>query len=368
MLHRKVAQLINISGITKVIIMSIDLLSPYQLNNTIELKNRVLMAPLTRCMADKNLVPTQASADYYARRADTGLIITEAIIIRPDAQGYPNTPGLFSKQQVIGWKKVTDAVHGQGGKIFAQLWHVGRIAHPHFIGDADVLAPSAIAIEGTVPRMRELSYVTPKAASLDDIKGLISDYKTAAENAMEAGFDGIEIHGANGYLIDQFLHHDTNRRDDEYGGTAENMSRFVLQVVDAITDAIGADRTALRVSPGAYVNVQEDAKDKAVFDYLLTQLSQRHLAYLHAGIFDDSLRFASLDNKTVSEYLREGYKGTLVGVGGYQFDSATTAINNHRFDLVAIGRPFIANPDYIEKVSNGETLVEYDETMLSELI
>jgi len=347
--------------------MSIDLLTPFKLNSKIELKNRVLMAPLTRCMADDNLVPTQASVDYYARRADTGLIISEATIIRPDGQGYPNTPGLFSQAQIEGWKKVTDAVHNNGGKMFAQLWHVGRVAHPHFFGGGDVLAPSALAAEGSVPRMRELTYVVPKAVTLEDINQLIKDYVKAAENAIEAGFDGVEIHGANGYLIDQFLHHDTNHREDEYGKTPENMSRFALQIVDSIIEAIGAEKTALRVSPGAYVNIKENAQDQAVFDYLLPQLEQRNLAYLHAGIFDDSTRFDSLQGKTVSEFLRAGYKGTLVGVGSYSFETAKAAINNEHFDLIAIGRPLIANPDYISKVTNGEALVEYNEAMLAEL-
>jgi len=347
--------------------MSVNLLTPFQLNNKITLKNRILMAPLTRCMADDNLVPTQASVDYYARRADTGLIISEAIIIRPDAQGYPNTPGLFSKAQIEGWKKVTKAVHQNEGKIFAQLWHVGRVAHPHFFGGGDVLAPSALAAEGSVPRMRELTYVVPKAVTIEDINALINDYIQAAKNAIKAGFDGVEIHGANGYLIDQFLHYDTNHRTDEYGQTPENMSRFALQIVDAIIDAIGAERTALRVSPGAYVNIKEDMKDKSVFDYLLPQLEKRTLAYLHCGIFDDSSRFESLQGKTVSEFLRSGYKGTLVGVGSYSFETAKEAINQDKFDLIAIGRPLIANPDYISKVSRGETLVDYHESMLSEL-
>ena len=233
--------------------MSTDLLSPFKLNNSIELQNRVLMAPLTRCMADDNLVPTQAMVDYYARRADVGLIISEAIIIRADAQGYPNTPGIFTNEQVQGWKKVTDAVHANGGKMFAQLWHVGRVAHPHFFG-GDVLAPSAIGVEGSVPRMRELTYITPKAATKDDIKGLVADYAKAAENAMEAGFDGVEIHGANGYLIDQFLHYAANERDDEYGQTPENMSRFALEVTDAVINVVGNERTAIRLTPGAYFN------------------------------------------------------------------------------------------------------------------
>ena len=188
------------------IVMTENLFQPYALNDTITLNNRILMAPLTRCMADENLVPTEAMAQYYARRADAGLIISEAVIIRPDGQGYPNTPGLFSPAQIKGWQQVTSQVHQNGGKIFAQLWHTGRVAHPHFFAQGDVLAPSAIAVEGSVPRMRELTYQVPKAVTQADIDGLVSDYAQAAENAIAAGFDGVEIHGANGYLIDQFLH------------------------------------------------------------------------------------------------------------------------------------------------------------------
>ena len=346
--------------------MTTDLLAPFKLNNTIELKNRVLMAPLTRCMADDNLVPTQDMVEYYARRAETRLIISEPTIIRPDAQGYPNTPGLFTSEQIQGWKKVTDAVHANGGKMFAQLWHVGRVAHPHFF-DGDVLAPSAIGVEGSVPRTRELTYITPKAATIDDIKGLVADYAKAAENAIEAGFDGVEIHGANGYLIDQFLHYAANTRSDEYGQTPENMSRFALEVTDAVIAAVGNERTALRVTPGAYFNMSEDNRDKAVFDYLLPELEKRDLAYLHGGIFDDSTAFESLEGKTTSEFLRAGYKGTLVGVGSYTFESAKEAINDAKFDLIAIGRPLIANPDYISKIANGEELVPYSDEMLAEL-
>ena len=346
--------------------MNTDLLTPYRLNDTIELKNRVLMAPLTRCMADENLVPTQDMVEYYARRAGTGLIISEATIIRPDGQGYPTTPGLFTREQIQGWKKVTDAVHANGGKMFAQLWHVGRVAHPHFF-DGEVLAPSAIGVEGSVPRMRELTYITPKAATIDDIKSLIADFAKAAENAIEAGFDGVEIHGANGYLIDQFLHYEANVREDEYGQTPQNMARFALEVTDAVIAAVGNERTALRVTPGAYFNMSEDNRDKAVFDYLLPELEKRNLAYLHGGIFDDSTTFESLEGKTTSAFLRAGYKGTLVGVGSYSFESAKAAINEGKFDLIAIGRPLIANPDYISKVSNGEELVPYSDEMLAEL-
>ena len=336
-----------------------------KLNNTILLNNRILMAPLTRCMADDDLVPTDDMVKYYAKRAKAGLIISEATIIRPDGQGYPNTPGLFTHAQIAGWKKVTDAVHAEGGKMFAQLWHVGRVAHPYFF-DGEVLAPSAIGVEGTVPRMRELTYQTPKAVTQEEITQLVADYAQAAVNAIEAGFDGVEIHGANGYLIDQFLHHAANQRTDEYGQTPENMSRFALEVTDAVADRIGADRVGLRVSPGAYFNMDGDQKDRAVFDFLISALNSRNLAYLHVGIFDDAMEFEYLGG-SVSAYLRSIYKGTLVGVGSYTAESGAEAIQNQKFDLLAIGRPFIANPDYVEKVKAGQAVKEYHESMLATL-
>jgi 2,4-dienoyl-CoA reductase-like NADH-dependent reductase (Old Yellow Enzyme family) len=351
--------------------MTTNLLKPYALNDTITLSNRILMAPLTRCMADDNLVPTQAMAEYYARRSEAGLIISEAVIIRPDGQGYPNTPGLFSQAQIEGWKKVTSAVHENGGKIFAQLWHTGRVAHPFFYGngndEAAVLAPSAIAVEGNVPRMRELTYKTPKAASIDDIKSLVIDYGQAAKNAIEAGFDGVEIHGANGYLIDQFLHYNSNRRNDKYGGNSVNMVRFPLEVVDEIINKIGADRTGLRVSPGAYFNMTGDSQDRAVFDTLLPALEKRNLAFLHIGIFDDSMEFDYLGG-SASSYVRANYNKTLIGVGSYTAETASSAINDNKFDLIAIGRPFIANPDYVSKIRNNEPLIRYSEEMLTSLV
>ncbi|SHO57323.1 alkene reductase [Vibrio quintilis] len=343
------------------------LFQPYPLNGTLTLKNRIIMAPLTRCMASEDLVPTEAMAAYYARRAETGLIITEATIIRPDGQGYPNTPGIFTAAQIAGWKKVTDAVHASDGKIFLQLWHTGRVAHPHFHG-GDALAPSPLAAEGSVPRMRELEYTVPKAVTTEDINQLITDYGQAAENAVEAGFDGVEIHGANGYLIDQFLHFDTNQRDDHYGESPENMARFALEVVDEVIKRIGADRTGLRLSPGAYFGLKPDSRDRAVFDYLLPALETRSLAYLHAGIFDDSMTFDVLGGATTSQYLREKYSGTLIGVGSYTADTGSQAIQENKFNLLAIGRPLIANPDYVSTVRSGEPLKEYSEEMLTELI
>ncbi|MBQ4813000.1 alkene reductase [Pseudoalteromonas luteoviolacea] len=346
--------------------MTKRLFQPYRLNSLITMQNKLLMAPLTRCMADDNLVPTAEMAQYYARRADSGLIISEATIIRPDGQGYPNTPGLFSPAQIDGWRKVTDAVHEKGGKIFAQLWHTGRVAHPHFYGGDEVLAPSSETVEGTVPRMRELTYITPTPASPEQIQQLTIDYAQAAANAIDAGFDGVEIHGANGYLIDQFLHYDSNKRTDQYGQSPENMSRFALEVVDAIVARIGNERTALRISPGAYFNMAPDVKDKAVFDYLLPELEKRHLAYLHIGIFDDEMQFEHLGGRA-SDYVRARYNQTLVGNGGFTAASGEQAIEDKRFDLLAIGRPFIANPDYVTKVKNNQTLTPYSEDMLSTL-
>ncbi|KQB03639.1 NADH:flavin oxidoreductase [Vibrio metoecus] len=342
------------------------LFQPYALNDVITLNNRIAMAPLTRCMADDDLVPTDAMVAYYARRADAGLIISEATIIRPDAQGYPNTPGLFTQAQIAGWKKVTEAVHANGGKIFAQLWHTGRVAHPAFFAGEYVLAPSALGVEGSVPRRRELQYTVPKAASQAEIKQLVADYAQAAENARLAGFDGVEIHGANGYLIDQFLHFDSNQRSDEYGETPANMARFALEVVDAVIARIGAERTALRVSPGAYFNIKADSRDREVFDYLLPELEKRNLAYLHEGMFDDSVTFDFLGGR-VSTYLRQHYSKTLMGVGGFSAETGAAAIENNEFDLLAIGRPFIANPDYIARVQKGEELKAYQDSMLTEL-
>ncbi|NVC95773.1 alkene reductase [Vibrio natriegens] len=343
------------------------LFEAYKLNDKITLKNKIAMAPLTRCMADDDLVPTDAMVDYYAKRADAGLIISEATIIRADGQGYPNTPGLFTQAQIEGWKKVTNAVHANDGKIFAQLWHTGRVAHPHFFGGEYVLAPSAVAFDGTVPRMRELVYTVPKPATQEEIAQLVEDYAQAAQNAIDAGFDGVEIHAANGYLLDQFLHFDTNHRTDEYGETPENMSRFPLEVIDAVVARIGSELVGLRVSPAGYMHIEADARDRQVFDYFLPEVEKRNLAYLHEGMFDDSVEFDFLGGR-VSQYLRDTYSKTLMGVGGYTAETGAEAIQANKFDLVAIGRQFIANPDYVNRVQENKELVEYDAAMLETLV
>lgn len=344
------------------------LLQPFALSSEVQLENRILMAPLTRSMASDELVPTEAMAEYYARRAAAGLIISEATIVRADGQGYPNTPGIWSETQVAGWRRVTDRVHAAGGKMFVQLWHVGRVSHPVFLDGAAPIAPSAVPLEGRVPRSDGLQYGTPRALETDEIPALVKAFADGAARAREAGFDGVEIHGANGYLIDQFLHAHTNRRTDEYGGTVENQLRFPLQVVDAVIESIGASRVGIRLSPGAYFNMTGSASDAEVFKAFLQALESRGLAYVHTGIFDDSMTFDELGGKTAGAFLRENYGGTLVGNGSYNAESGADAVAADHFDLLAIGRPFIANPDYVERITAGEDLVPYDDSMLTTLV
>ena len=342
---------------------------PHKLNETLTLKNRIIMAPLTRAFADKDNVPTEQMTDYYARRADTGLIISEATVIRRDGFGYYSVPGIFTQKQIDGWKHVTNKVHKNNGTIFSQLWHVGRVSHPEFLNGELPVSASATQMHERIRRVENLYYDKSRALELNEIPQLVADYRQAALNAMEAGFDGVEIHGANGYLIDQFLHHSTNLREDEYGKTPENMARFALEIVQTIVDAIGADRVGIRLSPGAYLNeVTGDPRDAANFQYLLEQLNQLNLAYVHTGNFDDSVRFPELDNKTMTEFLRSHYQGTLIASGMYSLEIAETQINNDDFDLIAIGRPFIANPDFIERSKAEKPLIQYDAEMLKTLI
>ncbi|KTD45867.1 NADH-dependent flavin oxidoreductase, Oye family [Legionella rubrilucens] len=344
------------------------LLQPYQLNDFVQLKNRLVMAPMTRNMANDDLSPTPAMADYYARRADAGLIITEGTIIRPDGRGYSHVPGIYTAAQIKGWQAVTKAVHARQGKIFLQIWHVGRVSHPFFLNGQLPLSPSATTMKGKVARMKDLHYGTSREASLAEIHSLIASYATAARNAMEAGFDGIELHGANGYLIDQFLHYHTNLRGDDYGRTFRDKARFALEVVSACVAAIGAERVGLRLSPGAYLNeIAGDSRDAEVFQYLLQQLNEIQPAYVHTGNFDDSVQFSELGNKTMTEFIRHVYDGTVIASGGYTLERAAQGIDKGDFDLIAIGRPFIANPDLVERFKTQRPLLAYDASLLSTL-
>ncbi|MBI1368267.1 MAG: alkene reductase [Planctomycetes bacterium] len=344
------------------------LFTSFVLNDSLTLPNRIVMAPLTRSMAGPGLVPTQTSADYYARRADAGLIISEATIVTPDGQGYPDTPGLFTEAQVDGWRRVTQAVHDRGGRMFAQLWHVGRLSHPHFQPDGTLpLAPSAVPAAGRINRTRDLNYGPVREATRADIDRIVAAFADAATNARHAGFDGVEIHGANGYLIDQFLHAFTNRRTDEYGGSPENRARFALRVIDAVVERLGAQRVGIRLSPAAYVHMTGSPEDEPTYVHLLSEISRRGLAYVHIGIYDDTKAHAELNHQTASEFVRANYDGVLIGNGGYTPDRAAAAIDDDRFDLVAIGRPFIANPDLVNRLRQDQPLVPYDAAMLTTL-
>lgn len=335
-----------------------------QLSDSLNLNNRIVMAPMTRSMADDNLVPTQAMAQYYARRADTGLIIAEATIITPLGQGYPNTPGLYSDAQIAGWKTVTDAVHQNGGKIFAQIWHCGRVSHPVYLNGEQPIAPSAVALSGQVPRTDDLEYGMPREITDAEIKTIIGQFAQAAANARKAGFDGVELHAANGYLLDQFLHFETNLRTDEWGGNIENMTRMLFEVIEAVKQEI--EHVSIRLSPVGYLHIEHDPRDKAIFDYLLPRLNQYNLSYVHTGMFEDS--YQEQLNATVTQYIRSHYKGTVIASGGYDADSGRRALETGDADLIAIGRPLIANPDYVEKVRNNIVLVEFDNEFLNELV
>jgi len=343
------------------------LFEPFQLTPELTLQNRIIMAPMTRVSAHDDHSPTEEMSAYYARRAAAGLIITEGTIIAPNAKGNDNVPGIYTDAQIKAWQGVTDAVHEEGGRIFSQLWHVGRVSHPNYLNGELPVAPSAVPMQGEIPRNRQLNYGMPRALRIDEIPNLISSYAQAAENAINAGFDGVELHGANGYLIDQFLHHHTNRRNDEYGGSVENMSRFALEVVDTVGKKIGYHRLGIRLSPGAYLSEMEGhCDDASVFQHLLKQLESKEIAYVHAGIFDDSTHFDYLDG-TVTQFLRRNYGGTLIASGSYTPESAAEAMANGSFDLIAIGRPFIANPDLIQKLDKGEEPVNYQSEMLEKL-
>lgn len=344
------------------------LFAPYSLNDTLVVKNRIVMAPMTRNMAFDDLSPTSAMADYYAKRADAGLIITEGTIIRPDGRGATNVPGIFTLQHIAGWKKVTTAVHRQGGKIFLQIWHVGRVSHPIFLNGQLPLSASATTMTQRVNRTKDLYYGSARAVTLPEISQLIENYATAARNAIEAGFDGVEIHGANGYLIDQFLHYSTNHREDNYGGTPHNMARFALDVVKACGAAIGFERVGLRLSPGAYLNeIVGDPRDALVFQHLLVELNKLFIAYIHTGNFDDSKQFTELNQMTMTAFMRSYYAGNIIASGSYTFAQAKTSILQGDFDLIAFGRPFIANPNLVYQLARNLPLANYDPAMLTTL-
>jgi N-ethylmaleimide reductase len=333
------------------------LFEPLDLGSGLVLPNRVVLAPCTRNRATADLGPSEGAAKYYAARADAGLLTTEAVLVTQEAQGYLDTPGLFLDSHVPGWARVCDAVHARGGRIFAQLWHTGRIAHSHWtrvqpVAPSAVLDPVLRRQAGGVALYNEM----PRALEVNEITSVINLFRMAARRARSAGFDGVEIHGANGYLIEQFLRQHTNRRDDEWGGPGR--LRFALAVVHACLEEWGPHRVGLRLSPFPdFGEMRWTAGDNETYIALLQALSTQQLAYVHTGITQDLPR-AEIGG-TPSAFLRRHWPGVLIGNGGHSPESAQTHLAAGEFDLISYGRLFIANPDLVDRLRQGLFLSEY---------
>jgi 2,4-dienoyl-CoA reductase-like NADH-dependent reductase (Old Yellow Enzyme family) len=321
----------------------------------LQLRNRIVMAPLTRCRAEADRVPGELMVEYYRQRAGAGLIISEATSISPMAVGYPNTPGIWSDAQVEGWKKVTDAVHAEGGLIVLQLWHVGRISHPSYLNGELPVAPSAIKPAGHVSLIRpKTEYPTPRALETDEIPAIVEAYRKGAENAKAAGFDGVEIHGANGYLLEQFLLDGTNQRNDQYGGSIENRARLMLEVTDAVTGVWGADRVGMHLSPRADAHDVSVTDREGTYAYVAEQLGQRKLAFICTREY--------LADDSISPMLKQRFGGVYIANEAFTAESAEAYVTEGKADAVAFGRPYIANPDLAQRIAAGADWNEPDES------
>jgi N-ethylmaleimide reductase len=334
------------------------------------LPHRVVMAPMTRARSTQpGDVPNAMNARYYAQRASAALIVTEASQISPQGKGYSFTPGIYSAEQIAGWRLSTDAVHAAGGRIFLQLWHVGRMSHPDFHDGALPVAPSAVPFDGQIWKVDPMTGVgamvdspTPRALTTDEVKGVVASFRQAARNAMQAGFDGVEIHGANGYLVDQFLRTTSNVRTDEYGGSRENRLRFLKEVVDAVADEVGADRTAIRLAPFLTArgmdcpDILPTILDAAEF------LQARGIAYLHLveADWDDAPQFT----EEFRQAIRARFTQPIIVAGNYDKARAEWVISSGYADLVAFGRPFVANPDFPHRLANDLPLASFDGSTL----
>lgn len=333
-----------------------DLFTPLQLG-PLKLPNRIVMAPMTRNRAMEGNVPGDLILEHYRQRASAGLIITEGSQVTPAGQGYPFTPGIHSAEQVAGWRRVTDAVHAKGGRIYLQLWHVGRISHPCFQPQgAAPVAPTAIKPAGQVYTFEGLQdFVTPRALELAEIPEVIEQFRSGARNAFEAGFDGVEIHGANGYLLDQFLRDGTNQRSDAYGGSIANRARFMLEVTEAVCAVWGADRVGLRLSPSNPFNDIRDSDPEATFSHIVEQLNHFGLAYLHITALGADAPGAAGPAFDLRK-LRSLFKGVYMVNAGYDKLRANAALAAGDADLVAFGVPYIANPDLPERFARDAPL------------
>lgn len=340
------------------------LLTSFNLSD-LTLKNRIVMAPMTRSRADnEGNVPTEdLQGFYYEQRASAGLIITEGSQVSKEAVGYINTPGIYSQEQVKGWKIVTDKVHKAGGKIFMQLWHVGRISHPDFHNGKLPLAPSAInphAKSFTPNGLKDT--VTPKEMTLIDIQRTIEDFANAAKNAMIAGFDGVEIHSSNGYLFHQFFTNCSNKRTDNYGGTIENKTRFLFEVIDAMKKVIPENRIGLRLNPSLHgmSGVTIDEETIPTFDYIVNRLNSYNLAYLHLSEPFNDVTTVPFAVAEIAKHYRPFYKGTLMINTNFNQEKGNAVIENGMADLVAFGKPFVSNPDLVERIEHNIPLSDWD--------
>ncbi|KKD38811.1 alkene reductase [Limnoraphis robusta] len=343
----------------------LKLLEPFKLGN-LELSNRIVMAPLTRRRAGENNAPTSLNALYYAQRSSAGLIISEATQISPQGTSLPQTPGIYSPEQIAGWQQVIQAVHDKGGRIFLQLWHGGRCSHPSLQPNGELpVAPSAIAPteeKALTASEEEVPFVVPRALLTEEIPGIIAQYRQGAENALKAGADGIEIHGASGYLLDQFLQDNSNKRTDEYGGSIENRARLLLEVTASVIEVWGSNRVGVRLSPSSTFQDMNDSNPEALFNYVVTQLERFKLAYLHIveprikGSHDD---FTEKKVQLGVHHFRPLYSGTLITAGGYTRETGEAIIVQGDADLVSYGRLFIANPDLPKRFALNAPLNSY---------
>jgi N-ethylmaleimide reductase len=318
----------------------------------IEVANRIVMAPLTRSRADEaagDVPGSPMNIEYYRQRSTAGLIISEGTQVAPDGKGYLATPGIYSDAQVEGWKPITRAVHEAGSKIVAQIWHVGRVTHPELTGGVQPIAPSPVQPNGVAyTRKGKVAIPAPRALTEGEIAEVVAAYRRGAANAIRAGFDGVEIHGANGYLIDQFLRDGANKRTDRYGGPVENRARFALEVVDAVVAEIGAGRVGIRLSPVTPANDLSDSEPQAVFGYLIEQLNQRGIAFIH---FIEGATGGARDVPGFDfAWARKAFKGTYIANNGYTREMALEAVDSGAADAVAFGRLFIANPDLVQRL------------------
>lgn len=341
------------------------LFSTYDLSG-ISMANRVIMAPMTRTRTPEN-VPTELTALYYAQRASAGLIITEGLPISDEGRGYLYTPGLYTEEQTVAWRKVTDAVHAKGGKIFAQLWHVGRMSHVSIQPDS-----AAPVSSGEIPATNTTVYAwlepgkegpvapsVPRALSTEEVRRVTQDFVASARRAMDAGFDGIELMAANAFLFDQFLSSELNTRTDEYGGSIANRQRFLLETVDALADAIGGTRVGVRISPfGRLYDLRPFAEEEETWMSVAAALNERPLAYVHLN-YQPTITAAEVPADFGAQF-RKAYQGTLIAAGGFTHDLAEAELKKGNIDLVAFGTPYIANPDLVERMKNGRPLAESD--------